>query len=707
MPSIPSTVADLAVAIANSTRNSSHVTITPGPETLHLQLARHASPGIDNANSVNTSLILASHERHEIQLMATITSSVSVLAALCALYWFYMMRRNFRRDLVLMLICADFWKSLWYLIYTSNALAHGQAISGSKLCQASGYLLQIGIESCAFSSDVAILLMSLHLSLQIFPPKDSFLGHDGLYRIRYLVVVAWIIIPNISASLAFVNPRLPYVATGAFCYLPIRPYWYRIALSWAPRYLIWLYIMFVAIRIYRHVGKEFEVFGAEKDRSSSVEMPGRSAVATVMATQALATIKLSPTPPTFDADLEKQVSNEEDVAPDDTHVVASESTSFKVARSHRSDSTPSLAYPSSRRPSGPNWSTAFGFPVEPLTGPVSTKSASNSRRGSRQIAAGVMAEDFAPASTPDLTRHRGSIVTLSSMRSHTQSIDSAHVLPPIKEDKRTSASTEGSITVAQNAATSPVDVRRRAIQRQLRLLFIYPVIYIILWTVPFIFHCFDYSDHYAQHPIFQLSAVNTFCQCFLGFADVCVFCWREKPWRHVPGSDGTFLGSLCFWRFCFQEEWVRRESKAPQAAASSDQKAGIENAGPAQSQTGLIGAIKRFSLSFTYSPRSLEASNASAAPSSAGPPGSIVHRRTRSGGSDRKQMEIEHAHRRLALERKDYEAQRRSLNERRASVISMQQSAEGGKEWWERHHQDALREDVEPKDGGQSGGGRV
>lgn len=59
-----------------------------------------------------------------------------------------MMRRNFRRDLVLLLIIGDFWKSLWFLVGSAVTLAGGQVATETAFCQASGYFLQVGAEAC-------------------------------------------------------------------------------------------------------------------------------------------------------------------------------------------------------------------------------------------------------------------------------------------------------------------------------------------------------------------------------------------------------------------------------------------------------------------------------------------------------------------------------------------------------------------------------
>ncbi|KAK5110690.1 hypothetical protein LTR85_000751 [Meristemomyces frigidus] len=674
--------------------------------TLDESLSRR---GIGDAMSVNASAVLAVQQRHTIQVMASATSAVSITAAICALYWFCMMRRNFRRDLVLLLVIGDFWKSLWFVIFAAVTFSQGPVSTHSTFCQASGYLLQMGTEMC----DVAIFFMSLHMLLQIFPPRNSFLGSDGLYRIRYGVMAGWILIPNLSASLAFLNHGSTgpaFQAAGAFCTLPIRPFWYRLALSWVPRYLNWIFVMGVAIRIYSHVGKEFQVFGHERDDSDSMAMPGESSIDRVAAQSLMARRKSMAAAGNIDVEKQASLASDESVAPDDVVVHRTRSSGLLK------QSTPDSAT-SSRQPSAPDWSCTFGFSTEPLTGPRSAKSPPTSRRGSRQIGVGMAAEDFAPPPNIDPNRHRGSITTLNSVRSSNapSTFEGAGGAPPlasIREDKRASGSRASTkLSGPHDTAAQLSRNRRRAIQRQLRLLFIYPIVYMILWTIPFAYHSMSYSDHYAQHPIFVLSAVNTFCQCFLGFADVSVFCWREKPWRHIPGSDGTFVGSFCFWRFCWGKEWTRRQSRAQSHFSDADaEKAEDERA---QSQAGLLASLKKWSISLKgSSPRpSGTTSQVSVTPSSAHLRPAVTHKRQHSGGSDRKQAEVDLAHQRLAMERADWERNRRKFQERRTSAVSMNLAQQAGeqqvasperKEWWDRRSSTDLFRD--PVGEGKKGG---
>lgn len=521
---------------------------------------------------------------------------------------------------------------------------------------------------------MAILFISLHMMLQIFPPKNSIFGHDGLYKVRRWVFAAWILIPCLNAGLAFINPHGAYQAQGAWCWLPIRPIWYRLALSWAPRYLIWIFVMAVAIRIYSHVGYEFQVFGGERDRSSSMDMTAQSSVERA----AIANVSRM-----HHANTESRPDeDDDDVAPDDVSVRRPVSK-----QSSPPESSKHLPFNGGRRHSLPAWRTPFagthtppGCPVEDALPAFSSRSNPPSRRGSRQIAAGIFAEDFMAPPGFDTLNPRGSVSTVGSLARSMTSASVDHQLPPIAE-ARPSQSTRSSAPT--NLVDRALQQRRRAIQRQLRILFIYPVVYMLLWLIPFVAHCLQYSDYFAQNPIFALSALSSFCQTFMGFADVCVFCWRERPWHHIPGSDGSFFGSFCYWRFGRETDCFRRESKAPEQMPSMSEKS--------PSQAGLLSSLKRWSLSRKSSTSPRASTSIRSAPRSSAPRPGLGHKRTFSGGSDRRTREAELAYERLALERGDFQRQRPSLNERRQSVISQIQRSPT-KDWWdaeldaEKHH---------------------
>lgn len=88
---------------------------------------------------------------------------------------------------------------------------------------------------------------------------------------------------------------------------------------------------------------------------------------------------------------------------------------------------------------------------------------------------------------------------------------------------------------------------RDKIRRQLRFLFIYPLVYIGMWILPFVSNILQYDDKFAVNPPFGLSCITTICICSQAAVDCWLFSTREKPWRHIPGSNGGFWSSLKFW----------------------------------------------------------------------------------------------------------------------------------------------------------------
>ncbi|PNS16060.1 G protein-coupled receptor GPR1 [Sphaceloma murrayae] len=445
-------------------------------------------------HNLNTSALLTQHHTIVIQHAAVAVASCSVAACVLSLYWFTLMRRNFRRTLVMLLIFSDLFKSSWLVVFPAVSLHVGGIRSGSYFCDIGGFFLQAGLESC----DVAILLMSIHMSLQVFKPTSSRLGPDGLYRYRYAVYVIWVFLPSAMAALAFVRTGAgSYLSQGAFCTLPIRPFWYRLALSWIPRYLIWAYVTLTALRIYLHVGAGFSVFAREVD--SGTQKTDQSKMSTLDTQRTLVMPKV------------RRAAS-----------YVSENIPFSFMRHQDSTHSPPADH-------GAQYSEAA---TSPPTSP--TKALHKVSRDSLT----PDAANFILASHPQRSRQGSHMTTASSTvidYGAAQIVQGSHTDEPLVNI----------ISTAECAAAS----RRRAIQRQTRLLFIYPCVYMIFMVIPFVQHCFNYSDYYAQRPIFAISLISPICYSIMGCADCLVFCWREKPWTNIPGSDGSFLGSFCWWRF--------------------------------------------------------------------------------------------------------------------------------------------------------------
>lgn len=91
----------------------------------------------------------------------------------------------------------------------------------------------------------------------------------------------------------------------------------------------------------------------------------------------------------------------------------------------------------------------------------------------------------------------------------------------------------------QREETANAEARRRriAISRQLRLLFIYPLVYALMWMPPLFSHALQFTDRFVQHPSFPLHCVVAFTLPFQCFVDCWLFTIREKPWRYIPETQ--------------------------------------------------------------------------------------------------------------------------------------------------------------------------
>lgn len=165
-------------------------------------------------------------------------------------------RRVFRHQLIFFLIGFDFLKAVTLLFYPARVALVKTAYYNSNFCDIVGFFTAMAIEG----ADLAIFSFAIHTALLIFRPNKKFKNGDkiegGLFPYRYLVLLFSFLFPIVLASLAFVQ-QTGYVPLKCWCYLPERPRWYRLVLSWIPRYIIVITILCVYVAIYFHVIRQF------------------------------------------------------------------------------------------------------------------------------------------------------------------------------------------------------------------------------------------------------------------------------------------------------------------------------------------------------------------------------------------------------------------------------------------------------------------
>lgn len=208
---------------------------------------------------------LFSHYQISVQRsLAISSSSISIFFCLAAIYCFLAIdprRLVFRHHLIAFLLLFDLLKAFILLLYPARVLTHPTAYANQRFCQVVGFFTTTAIEG----ADLAILTFALHTLLLIFKPNlsvkvlNSGRVEGGMYKYRYYVYGLSFVIPLFMASLAYIG--VGYQSFVCWCYLPQQPVWYRLVLSWVPRYCIIVIIILIYGLIYYYVLKEFKALG--------------------------------------------------------------------------------------------------------------------------------------------------------------------------------------------------------------------------------------------------------------------------------------------------------------------------------------------------------------------------------------------------------------------------------------------------------------
>lgn len=476
--------------------------------------------------------------------------------------------------MIMALIVGDVFRTISMLVQSSTSLAHGQITSASKLCQAGGFFFQFGIAmngKTTFSKttglsnhllDWSVLALAVHGTLQILRPAANSIHHaDVMFKYRHIIYAMLVIIPTLCASLAFIEPNIHYTSAGAYCQLPIRPLWYRLALSWIPRYVISITILGLSVAVYVHVRNVYS--GAMHSKwwaLSSIAIP-KDKVETQEPQDSFAVKSLI-------AEARQRFSSSQTV-PDSTLVDPSQGWHVSAGQSTMSSNHGRLSnfgissdqFNMHGRPGERRRSTLAPITAGSIMGPQMS--------GTYPLDVPVEEPEEIedpqphPATIPPISA-RPPLKRLSSAMSgfsartgslrEKASISSRVPLPaPIRRSREMST-------------PSALQIQRAIIRRQLRLTFIYPLVYLLMWLAPFVLNCMQYSNYYAKQPPFSLGVITNVCYALMAAIDCAIFCYRERPWRHIPSNTSrSFWTSFCCWKTGRAESgnaFVSTESKS-------------------------------------------------------------------------------------------------------------------------------------------------
>lgn len=448
------------------------------------------------------------HQEWVQRVLAISSSTTSIVFCLLAFYCFFAIdprRLVFRHQLIFFLLFFDLVKACILLLYPARVLTTFLAYFNSSFCHVVGFFTATTIEG----ADFAILTFAIHTYLLIFYPRLNVkVGHrteGGLYSFRYYIYGTSFVIPLILASLAFANHK-GYESFVCWCYLPQRPVWLRMVLSWVPRFCIILVIFACYSLIYYHVIKEFRILGGVFTKSK---------------------IHLLNDTPSFFSALKY---------------------SFNAIRNQW---FPSMKIPETSERHSVHDNSNSGSGSGSANG-VHNGVRNGSNKGTGAGAGAGAAEDdestvggmddIEDDSVDDSDEEIDLDVPLRSK-------NNLHDPKPLDVDPKSPIPLQNPISnhlhPVKTYSKEPLhqDIylenlknfkkRQRIIEKQMKSIFIYPIAYVLMWLFPFVLYCTQINYERNHGPIYWLNCLGAFMQPFYGFVDSMVFFYREKPWEHT------------------------------------------------------------------------------------------------------------------------------------------------------------------------------
>lgn len=484
----------------------------------------------------------------ELNVAAVVVGSLSLISTIVAVAWFLRMRRGFRHEyvakllpmpfledfcsffanetsysLILLLILSDMLKTLWLVLLPVVELVHGRIPSNSTFCQVSGFFLSAGIEAC----DMAVLLMAVHTGLYIFK------GRGGLYPYRFSAYAIVATGSLMLTSLAFLN-NPGFVNSGPYCYLPARPDWTNRALSWIPRYVVCVVILCTYTCIYVYVRWIMN----KVEEPARVRKPDEQLFSRTQQTPRRGSVPPTPPiayhgliPPTPPCDL--------------TLTDYGWNRNPRYTKGARHGQTNNLRKASLVQLGGkellpsPVLLATSHFDCDERT-LFLAKNQLKECSGNETCITGSKDEDqsMPTVSRPTTAQHTVWCTCMVCSGSSPPQIQSQLNIELRLQDDACEVESLPSLVLSPTTLNETGMPRSRLkVRRQLGQLFIYPVVYILGWIMPFVGHMMEADK--SGKPFYVIIA-GLISICIQGFADSLVFLLLEKPWRH-----GRQPGSIC------------------------------------------------------------------------------------------------------------------------------------------------------------------
>lgn len=563
-------------------------------------------------------------ETRNLQIITIASSSTSILAGLIGMFYLFNIdrrRKVFRHSLILLLLAFDTLKAIIFLIYPVATFIHKHVYGIPRFYNTLGWFTAFSIEGV----DLIIGIFAIHFALLIFKPnwkwRNKRTGNleGGLYKIRYFIIPTLFMFPVLMASLAFIDfdvrPKLSsninivldnndisirsktriggYKPWGSWCYLSPTPIWYRLVLSWGPRYFLILSIFLIYISIYVYVRRESARIKAHLREYMDTEMIAedlhpvpthgkiyipkswlklsllRPFLFVIKIVKGFFSLSIFPYEETSTesqsdephgrssgerADAKEHlpladVEDDSDIPEGGLQILRYKSNNNKhrpsrrgTSRRHSSVDASSYQYNSNTSLSSSKNET---IPPLPKISPAKLSDI-NELLTSDHLSTNNKSSSIIPqvSSMDSIVLLGSNISTNTSQRPATQdgtsnqkTTELLHHLDNVEFDENLAGqniSNELSDVKRdfQRQTYSDMKRRRNQIERNLKSIFIYPFSYVLIWVFPLVIDVSQYSYEIKNGPIVWLAYIDSFIRPASCFINMLVSMYRERPWRY-------------------------------------------------------------------------------------------------------------------------------------------------------------------------------
>lgn len=416
------------------------------------------------------------------------------------------------------------------------------------------------------ASDATVFLIALHWTVYIFR-SNRVGGESGIFPYRYSSFAFYALFPVLMASLAFCGGSPAYIDTGQLCYLPATPWFYRMSLSWIPRYVNMTSIIGMYCASYVYIRVTMRRFSRQHASISTSHRERRMPDTPPLICHGLIPSPLESRSVSF------RTPTGSNLGEGYPGTLAEEGIGFRELLLSRLDRLSVSSMRSRTWPwQGLDWEPEIDAQpptsglVSPRTGAVEPTmefpeieyklqlpkpSLSPMKRGETvetrpsrpSPSRGRKSLDFFRRPISTAIEADGKVVgnTLNIGRSRHFTSSQMHIYTvlqqgPRHENEAESAPNSPIVSLDYDTLESDgISRGRDKARRQLRLLFIYPAVYACVWVFPFVSDVIGYDEHHS-HSQYWILVASLVSLCAQGLADTIVFCFRERPWRHVRGG---------------------------------------------------------------------------------------------------------------------------------------------------------------------------